>query len=162
MRIGLGYDIHRLVDGRPFVLGGVTVPHDKGPLGHSDGDALLHAVADALLGAAGLGDIGSHFPDTDPAFKDADSTTLLRETVRLVRDRGYRIVNIDTNVLAQAPKLSPYREAMCATIAEACGIDATQVSVKMRTGEGLDAVGRGEAVAAQAIVLLETATLGDN
>jgi len=155
MRIGLGYDIHKLVDGRPFVMGGVTVPFEKGPLGHSDGDALLHAITDALLGAAALGDIGSHFPDTDPAYKDADSLALLRETANIVRRHNYRIVNIDANVLAQAPKLAPYRKQMCAHIAEACGIAVELVSVKMRTNEGLDAVGRSEAVAAQAVVLLE-------
>lgn len=155
MRVGLGYDIHRLVEGRPLVLGGVRIPFERGLLGHSDGDALLHAIADALLGAAALGDIGQHFPDTDLCFQDADSADLLRHAAALVSQRGWRVASVDANVVAQAPKMAPHLEAMRARIASILEVGVDAVSVKARTNEGLDAVGRGEAIAVQAVVLIE-------
>lgn len=153
-RIGQGYDCHALVPGRPLVLGGVTIPHRAGLLGHSDADALLHAITDALFGAAGLGDIGRHFPDTDPQFKGADSRLLLREARRRVEAAGYSIGNIDATVIAQAPKMAPHIPAMIACIAEDLGIDAAQVNLKAKTNERLGWEGREEGIAAQAIVLL--------
>jgi 2-C-methyl-D-erythritol 2,4-cyclodiphosphate synthase len=154
MRIGHGYDLHALAPGRRLVLGGVHIPHSHGPLAHSDGDVLLHALADALLGAAALGDIGQHFPDTDPAFAGADSRVLLRRVAALVRDAGYSIANIDATVLAQRPKLAPHRDAMRANIAADLGLDIGAVSVKATTTEGLGPVGRGEAISAHAACLL--------
>ena len=154
-RIGIGYDIHRLVEGRKLILGGLEIPFEKGLLGRSDGDALLHAIADALLGAIALGDIGKHFPDTDPSYKNADSGLLLKKVVEMVHDKGFQIVNIDANIIAEKPKLGPHFPIMKKRVAEILGIEEDCVSLKARSNEGLDAVGRGEAIAAQAAVLLE-------
>lgn len=154
MRIGHGYDVHRLVEGRRLMLGGVEIPYEKGLLGHSDADVLAHAVADAILGAAGLGDIGGLFPDTDPAFKDADSLQLLAQVAQKAARKGYTVANIDATLLAQAPKLKPYIEAMAANLARACGIPADRVNVKATTEEGLGFTGRGEGIAAHAVCLL--------
>ena len=156
LRIGQGYDVHRLVEGRPLVLGGVTVPFEKGLLGHSDADVLLHAVMDALLGAAALGDIGKWFPDSDEAYRGADSLDLLRRTGDLLRKNGWSIVNLDATLLAQAPKIAPYREKMRQNIASALAVELTRVSVKATTEEGLGFTGKGEGMAAHAIALLET------
>jgi len=153
-RIGIGYDIHRLVENRKLVLGSVEIPYKKGLKGHSDGDALLHAIADAMLGALALGDIGNHFPDTDPKFKDADSTVLLGEVYKLVSERGWEPTNIDANIIAEKPKMAPHIEAMRVHISEILSIPADAVSVKARTHEGLDAVGKGEAIEVQAVVLM--------
>lgn len=155
MRIGMGYDVHRLVENRPLILGGVPIPFQKGLLGHSDADVLLHAIADSLLGAAGLGDIGQHFPDTDPAFKGADSHMLLVRCGELIRERGYAVGNLDATLFAQAPKIAPYREAMRERIAEALKIEPARVNVKATTTEGLGFVGAGEGMAAQCVALLE-------
>ena len=154
-RIGQGYDIHRLVEGRPLILGGITIDYEKGLLGHSDADALLHAITDALLGAAGLGDIGRHFPDTDPAYKDADSKILLSDAVGLVVKAGWAIVNVDATVIAQAPKLAPHMDAIRESVAKAIGIDLQRVNIKAKTQEGCDAVGQKEAIEVHAIALLE-------
>lgn len=154
MRIGHGYDLHALATGRRLVLGGVEIAHDRGPIAHSDGDVLLHALADALLGAAALGDIGQHFPDNDPAYAGADSRVLLRRVVALVRAAGYAVANVDVTVLAQRPKLAPHRDAMRANIAADLGLDIGAVSVKATTTEGLGPVGREEAIAAHAVCLL--------
>lgn len=156
MRVGIGYDIHQLVPGRKLMLGGVLIPHDKGLLGHSDADALLHSITDALLGAAGLGDIGEHFPDTDPKYKNADSAVLLKAAYDQVKRRGFEIENIDSNVIAQAPKLKPYKYQIESRIASVLEIETRRVNVKARTNEQLDAVGRGEAIIAQAVVLLRS------
>ena len=155
LRIGHGYDVHRLTEGRGLILGGVEVPYEKGLDGHSDADVLLHAVMDALLGAAALGDIGKLFPDTDEAYRGASSLTLLREVGKRLTAAGYRVVNIDATVLAQRPKLAPYRERMRENIALALGIDVLQVSVKATTEEGLGFTGSGEGMAAHAAALLE-------
>ncbi len=157
MRIGQGFDVHALVAGRPLIIGGVTIPFDKGLDGHSDADVLLHAVTDALLGAAGLGDIGQHFPDTDAAFKGADSRALLREAVVRVRNSGYGIVNIDCTIIAQAPKMAPHAAQMAAHIAADCGVGADCVNVKAKTTERLGFTGRGEGIAAQAVALVAKA-----
>lgn len=154
MRIGHGYDLHALAPGRRLVLGGIEIPHSHGPIAHSDGDVLLHALADALLGAAALGDIGQHFPDTDPAFAGADSRVLLRRVVALVREAGYAVANVDATVLAQRPRLAPHRDAMRANIAADIGIAFDAVSVKATTTEQLGPIGRGEAIAAHAVCLL--------
>ncbi|MGL6110908.1 MAG: 2-C-methyl-D-erythritol 2,4-cyclodiphosphate synthase [Rubrivivax sp.] len=154
MRIGEGWDTHALVAGRPLILGGVPIAHSHGLLGHSDADALLHAITDALIGAAGLGDIGRHFPDTDAAFKGADSAALLAEAAHRVRAAGWDIVNIDSTVVAQAPKLAPHIGAMCANIARALGIDAAKVNVKAKTAEKMGPVGEGRAIEARAVCLL--------
>ena len=154
MRIGHGYDLHALATGRRLVLGGVEIAHDRGPIAHSDGDVLLHALADALLGAAARGDIGQHFPDNDPAYAGADSRALLRRVVALVRAAGYDVANVDVTVLAQRPKLAPHRDAMRANIAADLGLDVACVSVKATTTEGLGPVGRQEAIAAHAVCLL--------
>ena len=154
-RIGQGYDLHRLVEGRDLILGGVKIDYEKGLLGHSDADVLLHAITDALLGAAGLGDIGRHFPDTDPAFKGADSKVLLSEAVALVVKAGWVIVNVDCTIVAQAPKLAPYMPEIRESVAKAIGVDLQRVNVKAKTNEGCDAVGRKEAIEAHAVVLLE-------
>lgn len=154
MRIGHGYDLHALAAGRRLVLGGVAIPHDRGPVAHSDGDVLLHALADALLGAVALGDIGQHFPDNDPAYAGADSRALLRHVMALVRAAGYTVANIDATVLAQRPRLAPHRDAMRANIAADVGLDIGAVSVKATTTEALGPVGREEAIAAHAVCLL--------
>ncbi|WP_456282597.1 2-C-methyl-D-erythritol 2,4-cyclodiphosphate synthase [Cupriavidus sp. JZ107] len=154
IRVGQGYDVHALVPGRKLVLGGVEIPHDRGLLGHSDADALLHAITDALFGAAGLGDIGRHFPDTDPTFAGADSRALLREAVRRVREAGYEVGNVDATVIAQAPKLAPHIGAMVANLAEDLGIAAGRCNVKAKTNEKLGFEGRQEGIVAQAVVLL--------
>ncbi len=153
-RIGQGYDCHALVPGRPLIIGGVTIPHRAGLLGHSDADVLLHAITDALFGAAGLGDIGRHFPDTDPAFRGADSRALLREAGRRVAAAGYAVGNIDATVIAQAPKMAPHLPGMIANIADDLGIAAAQVNLKAKTNERLGWEGREEGIAAQAIALL--------
>jgi 2-C-methyl-D-erythritol 4-phosphate cytidylyltransferase/2-C-methyl-D-erythritol 2,4-cyclodiphosphate synthase len=155
-RVGTGYDLHRLVEGRPLVLGGVTVPAGRGALGHSDADVVCHAATDALLGAACLGDIGGHFPDTDPRWTDASSLELLRHCVALVREAGYRVVNVDVVVVLERPKIAPYLSRIRASLAEVLGVSVDNVSVKGKTNEGVDAVGRGEAIAAHAVALLET------
>ena len=157
LRIGQGFDVHALVSGRPLIIGGVTIPHDKGLLGHSDADVLLHAITDALLGAAGLGDIGRHFPDTDPRFRGADSRVLLREAVKRVRAAGFCPVNIDCTIIAQAPKMAPHVATMAANIAADCGIEAALVNVKAKTTERLGFTGRGEGIAAEAVALLDVA-----
>ena len=154
IRIGEGWDVHALVQGRKLLIGGVHVPFELGLQGHSDADVLLHAITDALLGAAGLGDIGMHFPDTDPQFKEADSVVLLREAARRVRDTGYGIVNLDSTVIAQAPKLMPWIPAMRTCIADALEIGFDQVNVKAKTAEHLGPVGEGRSIEARAVVLL--------
>jgi 2-C-methyl-D-erythritol 2,4-cyclodiphosphate synthase len=153
-RVGEGWDVHALVPGRKLILGGIEVPFTLGLLGHSDADVLLHAITDAVLGAAGLGDIGRHFPDTDPAFKGADSSALLAEAMRRVRAQGYTLNNLDCTVIAQAPKLAPYIESMCASIAKALSVDVGQVNVKAKTAEKLGPVGQGQSMEARAVVLL--------
>ena len=155
IRIGHGYDVHRLVVGRKLILGGVDIPWEKGLDGHSDADVLVHAVMDALLGAAALGDIGQHFPDTDPAYKGADSCTLLHYVNQLLHDRGYAIGNIDATILAQRPKLAPYIPAMRQRIAEVLNLDLDCVSVKATTEEGLGFTGSGEGIAVHAVALIE-------
>jgi 2-C-methyl-D-erythritol 2,4-cyclodiphosphate synthase len=154
MRIGEGWDVHALVPGRPLVIGGVAIPYERGLLGHSDADVLLHAITDALLGAAGLGDIGRHFPDTDPNFKGADSVLLLEEAARRVVQAGWSVVNVDSTVVAQAPRLAPHIDAMRARIAKALGLQAAQVNVKAKTAEKLGPVGQGQSIEARAVVLL--------
>lgn len=156
MRIGMGYDVHKLVEGRKLVLGGVEVPYEKGLLGHSDADVLLHAIMDSLLGAAALGDIGKHFPDTDPAYKGISSIKLLEHVGKLLEEHMYIIGNIDATVIAQKPKLAPYREEMVNNIAKALKISPSQVCVKATTEEGLGFTGRGEGMASQSIALLNT------
>ena len=155
MRIGHGYDVHRLVEGRDLILGGVNIPYEKGLLGHSDADVLTHAVMDALLGAAALGDIGKHFPDSDPAYKGADSLALAREVARLLTAKNYRIGNVDATILAQAPKLAPHIPQMRENLALALGIPTDAVSVKATTEEGLGFTGSGEGIAAHAVCLIE-------
>jgi 2-C-methyl-D-erythritol 2,4-cyclodiphosphate synthase len=154
MRVGHGYDVHALVPGRRLILGGVDIPHSQGLLGHSDADALLHAITDAILGAAGLGDIGTLFPDTDAAFKDADSKELLRQAVARVAAAGWHVVNVDSTVVAQRPKIAPHVAAMRQNIAQCVGVEAGSVNVKGKTTEHLGFVGRGEGVAAYAVVLV--------
>jgi len=155
LRIGEGWDTHQLVEGRPLILGGVTIPHAKGLLGHSDADALCHAITDALFGAAGLGDIGRHFPDTDAVFKGADSIALLVECAKRVRAAGWEPVNIDSTIVAQAPKMAPHIAAMCGRIAEALAIDASCVNVKAKTAEKMGPVGEGRAIEARAVCLVQ-------
>lgn len=155
MRIGHGYDVHRLTENRKLILGGVEIPFEKGPLGHSDADVLLHAISDALLGAAALGDIGKLFPDSDPAFEGANSLLLLEKVALLLRENGYSIKNIDSTVICQAPKLRGYIDTMRENIARACRIDAGFVSVKATTEEGLGFTGKGEGIAAHAVCLIE-------
>ncbi|MBL8205303.1 MAG: 2-C-methyl-D-erythritol 2,4-cyclodiphosphate synthase [Blastocatellia bacterium] len=154
MRVGLGNDIHRLVEGRKLILGGVEIPFEKGLLGHSDADSLTHAICDALLGAASLGDIGTHFSDRDPRWKGADSLILLRHVCELLHDQGWSVVNIDATIMAERPKMMPHLPAMKLKLSATIGIDPLAISLKAKTNEGLDAVGRGEAIAAQAIALL--------
>ncbi|WP_454720984.1 MULTISPECIES: 2-C-methyl-D-erythritol 2,4-cyclodiphosphate synthase [Cupriavidus] len=154
IRVGQGYDVHALVPGRKLILGGVDIPHDRGLLGHSDADALLHAITDALFGAAGLGDIGRHFPDTDARFAGADSRVLLREAAKRVREAGYEIGNVDATVIAQQPKLAPHIGAMVANLAEDLGLPASNCNVKAKTNEKLGFEGRQEGIVAQAVVLV--------
>ena len=155
MRIGHGYDVHRLVQNRRLVLGGVVIPYEKGLLGHSDADVLAHAIADALLGAAALGDIGGHFPETDPAYQDADSLMLLSKVCELLGQHGYRVGNIDSTVVAQLPKLKPYIEGMRQNLAAACQINVEQISVKATTEESLGFTGSGAGIAAHAVCIIE-------
>ena len=155
VRIGEGWDIHALAAGRPLVLGGVTIAHTHGLLGHSDADALLHAITDALLGGAGLGDIGRHFPDTDAQFKGADSHVLLVEAMRRVRDAGFDVINVDSTIVAQAPKMAPHIPAMRERIAAALGIDVGRINVKAKTAEKMGPVGEGRAIEARAVCLLQ-------
>ncbi len=154
MRIGMGYDVHRLVEGRDLIMGGVKIPYEKGLLGHSDADVLLHAISDALLGAAALGDIGKHFPDTDPAYKGISSLLLLQKVGELLEEKGYLIENIDATIIAQAPKMRPHIDTMRENIAGALGISPEQVNVKATTEEGLGFTGNGEGISSQAICLL--------
>ncbi len=154
-RVGHGYDVHRLVEGRPLVLGGVTIPHEYGLLGHSDADVLLHAICDALLGAAGLGDIGLHFPDTDPAYRGVSSLKLLSRTCQLLEEAGFKVHNIDATVVAQAPKLRPFMDEMRANIASVCSLDPGRVNLKATTTEGLGPFGRAEGMAAHAVCLIK-------
>ncbi|OYU30394.1 MAG: 2-C-methyl-D-erythritol 2,4-cyclodiphosphate synthase [Comamonadaceae bacterium PBBC2] len=153
-RIGEGWDVHALVPGRKLILGGVEIPHTTGLLGHSDADVLLHAITDAVLGAAGLGDIGRHFPDTDAQFKGADSKVLLAEAMRRVRAAGYELVNLDSTIVAQAPKLAPHMQAINASVAQALGVQPDQVNVKAKTAEKLGPVGMGQSMEARAVALL--------
>jgi len=154
IRIGEGWDVHALVPGRPLILGGVEIPHTAGLLGHSDADVLLHAITDAVLGAAGLGDIGRHFPDTDEQFKGADSSILLSEAMRRVRAQGWELVNIDSTIVAQAPKLAPHMAAISAGVSKALGVPMAQVNVKAKTAEKLGPVGMGQSIEARAVALL--------
>jgi 2-C-methyl-D-erythritol 2,4-cyclodiphosphate synthase len=154
IRIGQGFDVHQLVEGRDCIIGGVTLPYEKGLLGHSDADVLLHAITDAVLGALAMGDIGKHFPDTDPEFKDADSLKLLNHVWALIRERGYRLGNIDATIIAQKPKMAPYIPQMVEIIAKALEAETDQVNVKATTTEQLGFAGRGEGIAAQAVVCL--------
>ena len=154
MRVGIGYDIHRLVEGRPLILGGVPVEYEKGLLGHSDADVLVHAICDSLLGAAGLGDIGMHFPDNDPKYKDISSLKLLSKTCQMVAEKSFRIVNLDTIVFAEAPKLGTQRREMQAAIANAMNITAEQINIKATTTEGLGAIGKGQGIGAMCVALI--------
>ncbi|MEW5910823.1 MAG: 2-C-methyl-D-erythritol 2,4-cyclodiphosphate synthase [Thermodesulfobacteriota bacterium] len=155
MKVGFGWDIHRLVTGRKLILGGVEIPFEKGLLGHSDADVLLHAVCDAMLGAAGLGDIGVYFPDSDPGFKEMSSLWFLKKTEALLSQKGFRVVNMDGVIVAQTPKLSPYRSAMTETMANALGIEPSRINVKFKTAEELGPVGAGEAISAMCTLLIE-------
>lgn len=156
MRIGMGYDVHKLVEGRDLIIGGVKIPYEKGLLGHSDADVLLHAISDALLGAAALGDIGKHFPDTDPEYKGADSLVLLREVGKMLENECYIIENVDATIIAQAPKMRPHIDTMRRNIADALCIDISQINVKATTEEGLGFTGSGEGISSQAICLLNS------
>ena len=161
IRIGHGYDVHRLVEGRKLMLGGVTIPFARGLDGHSDADVLLHALCDALLGSLSLGDLGIHFPDTDPRYKDSDSLELLKRVLNMVKEKGFSIGNIDATVIAEQPKISGYIDQMKDTIAHTTGIDREQISIKATTTEGLGFAGRGEGIATHAVVLVEKAALCD-
>lgn len=154
IRVGHGFDVHQLVEGRPCIIGGVTIPYEKGLLGHSDADVLLHAIADSILGALGLGDIGRHFPDTDPAFKDADSLKLLEQVWVMAAEKGYKLGNVDATIIAQKPKMAPYIPQMAEVIAKALDAEVEQVNVKATTTEQLGFTGRGEGIAAQSVVCL--------
>jgi 2-C-methyl-D-erythritol 2,4-cyclodiphosphate synthase len=156
VRVGIGYDIHPLGKGRKLILGGVEIPHTEGLVGHSDADALIHAICDALLGAMGEGDLGTHYPSSDPRFKDISSLVLLREIAGRLDKKGFRLMNLDTVIIAQAPRLGPHLAGMQARIADVLGVGKDMVNVKVKSGEGLDAVGREEAIAAQAICLIDT------
>jgi 2-C-methyl-D-erythritol 2,4-cyclodiphosphate synthase len=158
MRVGLGYDIHPLGKGRKLILGGVDVPHSQGLIGHSDADALVHAVCDAMLGAMGEGDLGRHYPSSDPRYKNISSLILLEEVNGLLAKKGYRLVNLDTVIIAQEPRLGPHLAAMQARLAEVLKLDREAVNVKVKSGEGIDAIGREEAIAAQAVCLIEAAS----
>ncbi|WP_031553816.1 2-C-methyl-D-erythritol 2,4-cyclodiphosphate synthase [Oribacterium sp. FC2011] len=155
MRIGTGYDVHKLVPGRKLILGGVTVPYELGLDGHSDADVIVHAIMDALLGAAALGDIGQHFPDNDPAYKGADSIKLLKEVGNILKKEGYKVVNIDSTIIAQRPKLMTFLPEMRKNVADALGLDINQVSIKATTEEHLGFTGRGEGISSQAVALIE-------
>jgi len=159
MRVGLGYDIHPLGKGRKLILGGIEIPHTQGLVGHSDADALVHAVCDAMLGAMGAGDLGKHYPSSDPRYKNISSLILLEEVNGLLAKKGYRLVNVDTVIIAQAPRLGPHLETMATRLSDVLKIERAAVNVKVKSGEGLDAVGREEAIAAQAICLIEKATI---
>jgi len=154
-RIGMGYDVHPFAEGRPLILGGITIPYHQGLAGHSDADCLAHAICDALLGAISEGDIGRHFPDSDPQYKDVESLLLLKKVAQMVEQKGFRISNIDATIVAQAPQLAPYRPRMEETIAATVRIEREQVNVKATTTEGLGSIGRGEGIAAYAVVLVE-------
>ena len=154
MRIGFGFDVHKLVDGEPFTLGGIVIPHHKGAIGHSDADALVHSICDALLGAANLGDIGLHFPDTDPSLKGIDSKKLLQKVIQMIAQKGYSIVNIDTTICLQAPKLRPYIPQMQEALAKAMSIDVENISIKATTTENLGFTGRQEGISAYSVVLI--------
>lgn len=154
MRIGHGYDVHRLVEDRKLIMGGVEIPYEKGLLGHSDADVLLHAIADALLGALAMGDIGKHFPDTDPAFKGADSMKLLEHVVGLIKAKGYCVGNLDATIIAQKPKMAPHIQTMRENIARVCSVEMDRINVKATTEEGLGFTGTGEGISAHAVVLL--------
>lgn len=154
MRVGLGYDVHRLVEGRPLILGGVKIPYEQGLLGHSDADVLVHAVMDALIGAMGLGDIGKHFPDTDIAYKGADSIALLRHVKKLMDHEGYEMANVDGTIIAQQPKMAPHIQEMRANIAQALEVEVGQINVKATTEEGLGFTGAGSGISAQAVCLI--------
>ncbi|MCR5144301.1 MAG: 2-C-methyl-D-erythritol 2,4-cyclodiphosphate synthase [Lachnospiraceae bacterium] len=156
MRIGTGYDVHKLVEGRKLIIGGVEIPHTMGLLGHSDADVLLHAISDAILGAAGLGDIGKHFPDTDEKYKGADSLVLLKNVVELVNEKGYIVGNVDATIIAQKPKMRPYIQQMEENVAKAIGVDVDRVNIKATTEEHLGFTGREEGISAQAVALLES------
>jgi 2-C-methyl-D-erythritol 2,4-cyclodiphosphate synthase len=156
MRVGIGYDVHRLVQGRTLILGGMTIPFDKGLLGHSDADVLVHAACDALLGAAGLGDLGEHFPDSEDAYRGIYSIELLKRCRQLIQEKGFGIVNLDAVIIAQAPKLNPYRKDMEKTMAEALGLSPDCINIKATTTEGLGFVGRMEGIAAQCVALIDT------
>ncbi|MGH3055366.1 MAG: 2-C-methyl-D-erythritol 2,4-cyclodiphosphate synthase [Gaiellaceae bacterium] len=155
-RIGHGYDLHRFVEGRPLMLAGVQIPHSRGLLGHSDGDVVLHAICDAVLGAMGVGDIGQHFPDTDERYRGIDSSELARHVATLMRDEGWCVGNLDVTICTEEPRLAAHRHAMRSRVAELLGTAITNVSIKARTNEGLDAIGRGEAIAATVVLLLES------
>lgn len=155
MRIGQGFDVHALVEGRLLIIGGVNIPFERGLAGHSDADVLLHALCDALIGAAGLGDIGTHFPDTDPRYKGADSRVLLRAVMRLLQERNFSVINVDTTIIAQAPKMAPHIPVMRANIAADLGLQADEVNIKAKTAEKLGFVGRGEGIVAEAVVLIQ-------
>ncbi len=155
MRVGTGYDLHRLVDGRELILGGVKIPYEKGLLGHSDADVLIHAIIDSLLGAMGEKDIGTHFPDTDESFKNISSTLLLQKTMQIVQNNGYKIVNVDSNIICQKPKLMPYIDKMKEKLAPLLNIDESALSIKAKTNEGVDATGLGEAIAVHCVCLIE-------
>jgi 2-C-methyl-D-erythritol 2,4-cyclodiphosphate synthase len=159
IRIGHGYDVHQLVEGRKCIIGGVEIAYEKGLLGHSDADVLLHAICDAMLGAAGLGDIGKHFPDTDANYKGADSRKLLRHVVALLKQHGYVLGNVDATIIAQAPKMAPHIETMCVNIASDCAVARSQVNVKATTTEKLGFTGRGEGIAAEAVCLIQTVSV---
>ncbi|NMA96457.1 MAG: 2-C-methyl-D-erythritol 2,4-cyclodiphosphate synthase [Clostridiales bacterium] len=156
MRVGIGYDIHRLVRGRKLIIGGIDIPYEKGLLGHSDADVLCHAIMDAILGALGVGDLGEHFPDNDHRYKDISSIELMQKVLEMVEEEGYKIVNIDSTVVAEKPKIADYRDSMKANIAKALQIERGQISIKATTTEGLGPIGAGHAIAAKAVVLLSS------
>lgn len=162
IRVGQGFDVHVLTTGRPLILGGVTIPHTHGLLGHSDADALLHALTDALLGAAGLGDIGRHFPDTDPKYKGADSRVLLRAAYDRVKQAGWQVINIDATIHAQAPKIGPHAPAMIANISSDLGLESDAINIKAKTNEGLGYLGRKEGIAANVVVLMGRTAMDDS
>jgi 2-C-methyl-D-erythritol 2,4-cyclodiphosphate synthase len=157
-RIGLGYDIHRLVTGRPLIIGGVTIPFEKGLLGHSDADVLVHAACDALLGAAGMGDIGEHFPDTDPRYRGADSIGLMKTVYAKIKKEGWELVNMDATIFAQAPRMTPYKTEMAGRMADCMAVKQRRISIKATTTEKLGAIGRGEGIAAMCVALLQSTT----